>query len=200
MALGRNLDGAVAGALTVSYFPATHLGITGEISLLGGTYRATCRIINPDATIQNAQVCGSFQQSSQSSRNVALTAGLIYRVMAHRRLSPYASARLGLLLGSKSTVTLNGERVGSLVRFYHDPSDGRVVPVGMIGAGITASAGPGYQFRWEVRNVVMGLEAVNGTTSGSPNQEPEHHRRYYQRWTFLLGFEIVLDRVRGHRY
>jgi hypothetical protein len=86
------------------------------------------------------------------------------------------------------------------VVLYQDASPGRLTPLVMLGAGATAASGPGYQFRWEVRDVSMGLEEVTGVTDGRPNREPEHHRRYRHRWAFLFGFEVVLERSRGHRY
>jgi hypothetical protein len=200
MALSRSLNGSISAALGLVYFPDAHLGILGEIALFGGHYDATCRMTNALPTAQNTGVCNSFRQSIQTSSNVALSTGIVYRVLTRRTLSPYLGLRGGVLLGSQSAVTLTGTRINSLVRFYEDRSNSGISPVFMASAGMTAAAGTGYQFRWEVRDIFMTVQEVTSVTSGSPSQEPGHRSRSLQRWTFLFGFEVVLDRRRGHRY
>ena len=200
LSLGRRLDGSINAALMVAYFPARHWGFSGEIALIGGRYKSRCSVTTVAGSIPNAEVCASIDHSVTQSNSVALDGGVLYRPWSRSQLSPYFSARGGLLVGSKSSIETSGTRGGSLVVLYHDPSPGRVTPLAMLGVGMTTSAGPGYQFRWEVRDIIMGIEEVTGVTDGRPQREPEHRRRFRQRWTFLFGFEVVLERSRGHRY
>jgi hypothetical protein len=200
MNLGRRLNGSISAAALVTYFPTAHWGLSGEIALVGGRYDARCAITSQSASVPNSQVCASIDQSVTQSNSVAFNGGVLFRPWSRSVLSPFLSARAGLLVGSMSSIETSGTRGGSLVVMYFDPSPGRVTPLAMLGAGVTTSAGPGYQFRWEVRDIIMGIEEVTGPTNGRPQQEPSHQRRYRQRWTFLFGFEVVLDRSRGHRY
>ena len=200
LSLSRTLDGSITAALMVAYFPSRHWGFSGEIALLGGRYESRCFVTTVAGSVPNTEVCASIDQSFTQSSSVALDGGVLYRPWSRSRLSPYLSVRGGLVFGSKSSIETIGTRGGSLVVLYQDSHPGRVTPLAMLGAGVTTSAGPGYQFRWEVRDIIMGIEEVTGVTDGRPQREPEHRRRFRQRWTFLFGFEVVLERSRGHRY
>lgn len=198
--MGRRLNGSITAALMVVYFPTGHWGFSGEIGLVSGRFDSRCSTTNQSPSVPNAEVCSSINASVAHSKSVAFTGGVIYRPWSRASVSPFLSARGGLLIGSKSSIETTGTREGSLVVLYLDPRPGGLTPLAMLGAGVTASAGPGYQFRWEVRDILMGIEEVTGVTDGRPQREPEHHLRYRHRWTFLFGFEVVLERSRGHRY
>ena len=200
LSLGRRLNGSITGAFTLTYFPHSHWGFSGEVALIGGRYDANCSLTTASGSQQNQEVCSSINQSASRSSSVALNGGVLYRLWGRSRLSPYLSARGGLLFGSNNSVQTTGTRAGAIVTLYHDPNPGKVTPLAMLGVGFTAPAGPGYQFRWEVRDIIMGIEEVTGVTDGRPQREPEHHMRYHHRWAFLFGFEVVLERSRGHRY
>ena len=199
MKVGRKLNGSISAALTLVYFPGAHWGFTGEITLIGGRYDASCTMTSASSS-QNVEVCATINQAGIRSNNVALDAGVLYRILSQKRFSPYLSARGGLLLGSNSAVHTSGSRGPTIVTLYADPTPHRAVPVAMLSAGFTAGAGPGYQFRWEIRDVFMSVEEVTGVTDGRPNREPEHGLRFRQRWSFMFGFEVVLDRAHGRRY
>jgi hypothetical protein len=199
VSLSRRLDGSISAALTLTYFPHPHWGVSGEVALIGGRYNTRC-VVATNGSPTNTQVCNSINQSAKKSSIAALDVGGVYRPLSRSSISPYLSARIGLLVGSLNSVETVGTVGGSLYILYHDdhPSGARVGS--MLGAGVTAPAGPGYQFRWEVRDVIMGVDEVTGVTDGRPQGAPAHDVRYYHRFTFLFGFEVVLDRSRGHRY
>ena len=139
VSLSRRLDGSISAALTLTYFPHPHWGLSGEVALIGGRYNTRCTIATNRSTT-NVAVCSSINQAAKRSSIVALDAGGVYRLLARSRLSPYLSARIGLLVGSLNSVETVGTIGGSLYVLYQDANPSGARLGGMLGAGITAPA------------------------------------------------------------
>jgi len=85
------------------------------------------------------------------------------------------------------------------VPIYIDDSPDRVHPYVGLGLGITAAAGKGYQFRLEIRDNYVRLPIPAGPTIHEALM-PETTTKGKHVFSLMIGFDIVLERKRGHRY
>jgi hypothetical protein len=82
---------------------------------------------------------------------------------------------------------------------YEDDHQSRVEPALALGAGFTAAVGKGYQLRWEIRDNIVGVQRVTGTTPEA-RTVPPHERAFKHVFSMTIGFDVVLERRRGRRY
>jgi hypothetical protein len=82
---------------------------------------------------------------------------------------------------------------------YADDHDSRVAPSLALGFGFTAAVSPGYQLRWEIRDNIVGVQTVTGSTPQS-DMIPPHELTYKHLFSITIGFDVVLERRRGRRY
>jgi hypothetical protein len=70
----------------------------------------------------------------------------------------------------------------------------------MVGAavGFSSPLGTGYQFRFEVRDVVTSMNRLLGPVNGL-GVGPTATRTYHH-FALTLGLDVVLERKRGRRY
>jgi hypothetical protein len=200
--VSRRTRGALAVVFHGTYFPGEHWGFTGEAMLIGLGQEDHCELSFSSGSTRGAEICNSINGEDSPGSAVALSVGAMYRIMSRRIISPYARMHAGLVISQHSTVQLDGFFSDSSVQFtiYDDPSHRRATPVIGLGAGFTAALGRGYQLRWEVRDNIVGLDAVTAPTFGTPNLEPSHERKFKHVWSVTFGFDVVLERRRGRRY
>ena len=86
-----------------------------------------------------------------------------------------------------------------LLTVFEDDKRTRISPAFALGVGATMPISRSYHLRWEVRDNIVGIEAVTGPTS-QPRFEPPHERRFKHMFSVLIGIDIVLERSRGRRY
>lgn len=205
---GLDLQRRIRSSLVVvfhgTYFPGNHWGVTGEAMLLGLGIEDQCTDAMPSGSIRGQVVCRNIQGNQEPASAVALSVGVLYRVASHRVLSPYARAHLGAVISQHSTIRLDGTDDTDpadpvIVPIYSDPTRRQIMPVLGLGVGFTAAVGPGYQLRWEVRDQITGLDKVTGIT-GVNGAEPPHKLVFKNIFTVTFGFDVVLERKRGHRY
>lgn len=206
LSIKRRIRPTITFGFHGTYFSGDHLGYTGEAFLLGIGFRDQCFLTYASGSTRNAQVCSSLNGREKAATAVALSAGLIYRVMSRKSISPYARASAGVLVGSQSSVRTEGEFVepqtGSepiTVIIFPDERSSHLSPIGVLAAGFTANMGPGYQLRWEFRDNIAGVRAVTGATAVS-GLAPPTATRLKHLLGFTVGFEVVLERRRGRRY
>jgi hypothetical protein len=107
---------------------------------------------------------------------------------------------VGLLFSNQSSVLTQGvTNSGVLLTIFEDEKRTRVSPSLALGVGATMQIGRSYHLRWEVRDNIVGVEAVTGPTD-APRFEPPHERTYKHLFSVLLGIDVVLERSRGRRY
>jgi hypothetical protein len=203
--LGRRIRPTVSFGFSGIYFPGNHVGWTGEAYLIGLGFEDRCTEVYASGSGRNSRVCQSIDQGEKAATAVALNGGLIYRVASRAVISPYLRLAAGVLFTTQSSVRMVGQfpsaETGELadVTIYPDDHDSRVAPTGVLGLGFTSAVGHGYQLRWEVRDNIAAVRAVTGATlvDGTP---PPTATRIKHLISLNVGFDVVLERRRGHRY
>jgi hypothetical protein len=203
--LTRRTRGSLAVVFHGTYFPGEHWGFTGEAMLLGLGTEDGCEIRFSSGSTEGAQICSSINGNDTPGSAVGLSLGTMYRILSRKVISPYARVNAGIVVSQHSTVQLDGfftDPGAEDVRFtvYDDPDGAKATPVIGVGVGFTAALGRGYQLRWELRDNMVGLQAVSGPTFGTPNLEPSHKRSFKHVWSVTFGFDVILERRRGRRY
>ncbi len=206
LAVSRSIRPTVTVGFSSVYFPREHLGYVVEGYLLGLGFRDTCHLVYASGSTRNSEACSFINNAEKAATAVSLSGGLIYRVNSRRLVSPYARVAAGLLFSTQSSVRMigefhSGQSGGQLVDaiIYPDDHDSRVLPVGVLGVGFTASLGRGYQVRWEVRDNIAGIRTVTGATAVDGTLPPTAVR-FKHLFSFNVGFDVVLERRRGRRY
>lgn len=205
-ALSRRIRGNLMFGGRAIYYPGDHFGYFGEAFLMGLGYEDRCIIPNPTISQRNTQVCASINQNSTPASAVQASAGVIYRVNANQLISPYARLSVGGALSSRSPIATTGSFAsaasgGQLVDLdvYTDEGTSQFHPAIGIGAGFTAQIARGYQMRWELRDNIIGIDAVTGPTVIEGDRPPTATRLRH-RFSLEVGFDVVLERKRGRRY
>jgi hypothetical protein len=199
-ALSRSIKGTFGAGFSGAYFAGEHIGLTADFFLLGLGYDDSCRILGTPQTLRNVQVCNDIDEQEKSAAAVTVSAGANFRFFSREFISPFARANVGLLFSNQSSVLTQGvTNEGVLLTIFEDDKRTRVSPAFALGVGATMPITRSYHLRWEVRDNIVGIEAVTGPTT-QPRFEPPHERRYKHMFSVLIGIDVVLERSRGRRY
>jgi opacity protein-like surface antigen len=197
--LTRTLGASLVAGVGVSYFPSRTLGFQGEITYLGFSLDDGCTVLNGGASRETQQICGSIQGQSNTSGAISFFAGVLARAAAHRVLSPYLRAGVGLVAIDRSTVDVSGiDSTGQVFGVLIDDSPRELAFGAVLGAGLTFALGPGYQFRLEGQDVVSGLDRATGPAGAS--LRPPIASRAFHHFALTMGLDVVLEQKRGRRY
>lgn len=202
--LSRDLSSSLMAGAAATYFSSANVGFTFEVFYLGLPLDDSCTglFYNTDAEARNQQLCDNIAAATPSTSAIAFFGGVILRTSATRAISPYVRGGVGVLSYSTGTAELSGLFVsGNAIRSRavivdDNPKKGAVAP--QVAAGITARLGPGYQFRFELRDLLVPLQRVTGPADDlarAPIETRVHHRI-----ALTLGLDVVLERKRGRRY
>jgi hypothetical protein len=204
--LTRGVKRTLGGGFSGTYYKGTHLGITAEAFLLGLGYDDTCRLVAPAQSTRNVARCSSIDEKERSAAAVAVSAGLVYRIASDEFISPFLRASAGFLINNQSPLLLVAEAPATPTGppaeliIYDDPNNGtRLRPAFGLGVGTTVAAGKGYQLRWEIRDNIVGIQAVTGAIAGR-GEVPPHKTVYKHIFSLNLGLDVILERQRGRRY
>ncbi len=203
--LTRVIDGGLGLMFYGMYFPKKNFGLSGEVFFLGTDYEDECKVAfttgdgGPDPN-PTRTVCADVDATSRSTATVMLTVGGVARLSPRGAISPYLRAAGGLALINRSSVAMAGQSGGLVRVIYSDDNTRSVSPAAVLGLGFTAqSKRGGYQVRLEIRDNIIGYDAVTG--AGPPGGgRPPTEVSYHHFFTFLIGFEVVLEKSRGRRY
>jgi hypothetical protein len=200
-ALSRSVKRAIGAGFSGTYYRGRHLGLTAEAFLVGLGYDDACRLVAPAQSAPNVQRCNSIDQKDRSAAAVTLSGGLVYRIASDEFISPFARVGVGVLVNNQSPLLLVGEaNNGAELFIYNDDNPGtRLRPAFALGVGTTIAAGKGYQIRWEVRDNIVGIQRVTSATTGT-GQVPPHETAYKHIFSLNVGFDVILERLRGRRY
>ena len=199
-AINRSIKGTIAAGFSGTYYAGEHVGLTADAFLLGLGFDDSCRLTPPVESARNQQICDDIDQQEKSAAAVTLSGGAVFRFLSREPVSPFARVSAGLLFSNQSSVLTQGVRDdGVLLTIYEDSRRTRVTPSLALGVGATMPIGRAYHLRWEVRDNIVGIEAVTGPTS-APRFEPPHERRYKHLFSILIGIDVILERSRGRRY
>ncbi|MGH7658572.1 MAG: outer membrane beta-barrel protein [Gemmatimonadales bacterium] len=203
LAISRETRSTIGVIFQGTYFPGEHLGFTGEAMLVGLGYDTNCRLAFASGSSRNASVCADIDESTDPGTAVALSAGVMYRVMSRQFVSPYLRANVGIAISQSKSLLAEGQFATSqgpaTVIVYPNDEPKRITPAFGFGAGATFAAGRGYQIRLEVRDNIVGIQSVTGITEND-GIEPPNEIRYTHNFSLTIGFDIVLERRRGRRY
>jgi len=204
-AVTRSVKRTIGAGFSGTYYKGTHLGLTGEAFLLGLGYDDTCRLVAPAQSTLNVERCNSIDERERSAAAVSTSVGLVYRIASDEFISPFVRASAGMLINNQSPLLL----VGSAQRqsgppaeliIYDDHNPGtRIRPAFALGVGTTIAAGKGYQLRWEIRDNIVGIQAVTGAIAGR-GEVPPHETVYKHLFSLNVGLDVILERQRGRRY
>jgi hypothetical protein len=202
-AIGRRIRSTITVGFGGTYFPYEHLGVSVEGFLIGLGFEDSCRLAFSSGSGDAATACQSIQGATKSATAVTLSGGPVFRVNSRSLISPYARANLGLVISNQSSLRTIGRFStpdGTAERVvFADDHDSRIAPSLALGAGFTAAVGKGYQLRWEVRDNIVGVQRVTGSTPQS-DLVPPHELTYKHLFSLTIGFDVVLERRRGRRY
>jgi opacity protein-like surface antigen len=198
--LTRNISPTFGVGFSGAYFPGSSVGFTGDLLLLGLGYDDSCRIAGTPQSLQNVEVCDDIEEQDQSAAAVTVSAGANFRFFSREPISPFLRANVGVLFSNQSSVLTQGVTDSRLlVTIYDDEKRSRVSPGLSLGAGATMAISRGYHLRWEVRDNIVGIEAVTGPVAVQ-GQVPPHERVYKHMFSVLIGVDVILERSRGRRY
>jgi opacity protein-like surface antigen len=202
-AIGRRIRSTIVIGFGGTYFPHEHLGLSVEGFLIGLGFEDSCRLVFPSGSGDAATTCQSIQGATKSATAVTLSGGPVFRINSNRLISPYARANVGLVFSNQSSLRTIGRypTSGGLAErtVFADDHDSRIAPSLALGAGFTAAVAKGYQLRWEIRDNIVGVQRVTGSTPQS-DLVPPHKLTYKHLFSMTIGFDVVLERRRGRRY
>lgn len=199
-AINRSIKANFGAGFSGAYFKGENLGVSADFFLLGLGYDDSCRIIGPVQSARNSQVCRDIDSQDKSAAAVTVSVGANYRLFPREFISPFLRANVGVLFSNQSSVLTQGvSNNGVLLTIFEDEKRTRVSPALGLGVGATMPISRTYHLRWEVRDNIVGIEAVTGPTS-QPRFEPPHERQYKHMFSVLIGIDVVLERSRGRRY
>jgi hypothetical protein len=135
--------------------------------------------------------CAAINGASRPATSVALSAGGIYRIASDQPMHPFVRANVGLVLSPQSFV--------KMFPVYDDDGGSTIHPYLSFGGGAVVVIGRGYQLRFEVADNWLTIPTVAAGT-GAPGVVPRTSSVGKHFLTFLVGFDVVLERKRGRRY
>jgi len=202
--LSRDVGSTLLAGAGATYYQSPHLGFTLEVFYLGIPLDDSCTglFYNADVENRNEQLCNYIAGSALSSSAIGFFGGFVVRAAPTRAISPYVRAGAGLLSYSTGTVDMSGVFVSNnisqsrAVIVDDKPKKGALTV--QVAAGFTARLSPGYQFRFELRDVLSPLEHVTGAANdlGQVSKATRVHHRV----ALTLGLDIILEKKRGRRY
>jgi hypothetical protein len=200
LALTRSVTGGLGLMFYGIYFPKPNLGLSGEVFFTGTNYDDTCKIAFSTGDQDVATACGDIDGDSNGTSTVQITAGAMWRISPRGSVSPYVRAGLGVAIINRSSVAMEGRTGNGVVQVYVDDDARSLSPTAVLGAGFTAGTKRGgYQIRFEVRDNIVGYDAVT-MASNRAGIKPPSEAKYQHLFSVQIGFEIVLEKSRGRRY
>ncbi len=198
--LSRSIQSNFGAGFSGAYFPGSNLGFTADFLLLGLGYDDTCSIVNSPESLRNLEVCDDITDQDKSAAAVTVGVGVNYRFASRDFISPFVRANVGLLFSNQSSILTQGvTNDGVLLTIYEDEKRESVTPAFALGLGASMQISRGYHLRWEVRDNIVGIDAVTGPTS-QPRFVPPHEQVYKHMFSILIGVDVILERDRGRRY
>jgi len=214
VSLGRSLRTGFAATLAATYFRTPHLGYVVEAGFFGIGSEAQCAPVVPfHATTDNVnqKACNYLQGQNLRGDAVGLLGGVVWRFMTGGTQPYVRAAAGGAILGSSFAeavapvlVSGNGQ---STVWFLADQNHKELTWMVSVGAGVMLPLAPGYQMRFEVRDLIVALPYPTGpaTDTGAVANsnalpQPPISLKTMNITSVMIGLDVVLERRRGRRY
>lgn len=208
--LTRDVTSSLIAGASATYYPGAHFGYTAEVFYLGLPLDDACTGLffnvdpqgDPIYGPRNAQLCDNVTRASLSTSAIAFLGGVTVRAAGNRVVSPYVRGGLGVVAYSTGTIELSGVFVeGGAIQgraVYVDDNPKTLAFSGQVAAGFNVRLGPGYQFGFELRDVLVPLKRVTGPSDDF--LRPPTETRVYHHIALTLGLGVILEKSRGRRY
>jgi hypothetical protein len=205
--VGRSIQGRLGGGMAASYFKGQHLGLTADIFAFELAYADACRVLGTAVEV-NRLGCQDIDETERSALAAVISVGGIFRFASREIVSPFARVGAGILISNQSSLIMSGlarpanlppDSPPFLVRVYDDDRKSRVGAALGLGVGFTTPISRGFQFRWEVRDNIVGIQRVDGAAPEN-DLDPPHSIAYKHLFSLIAGVDLVLERSRGRRY
>ena len=208
LSLGRVLRPGLAASVSATYFRSPHLGYSVEVGFFGIGTESRCAPVSayqPDPNAFNQRACQFIEGENINGDVVGFLAGFIWRATTGGP-QPFIRAGVGGgILGTSYVET--AAPVGpnaSEVFFLTERSRKETTWMVSLGAGAMLPLAPGYQLRFEARDLIVALPIATGpaapdTTGAHPPYAPVGTRVMHLP-TLSIGLDVVLEKKRGRRY
>lgn len=206
----RDVTSSIIAGASATYYPGAHVGYTAEVFYLGlplddgcdGVFYNTDPQADPTYGPRNAQLCDNISRASLSTSAVAFLGGVTLRAAGSRVVSPYVRGGVGFVAYTAGTIELSGVYVegGQLQSraVYEGGNSSQLAFSGQLAGGFTIRMGPGYQFAFELRDVVVPLKRITGPSDDFAR--PPTESRLYHHVALTFGLGVILEKSRGRRY
>jgi hypothetical protein len=199
LSLSRQFRRNLVIAMSGTYFPGRHLGLNVEAQLIGLGTEDQCVLHTLPGTALGDSVCASFNRRERTATSAAISVGGVYRIASHHVIHPYLRGNVGLVVTQHSFLKAAGDSSGVEVEIYTDDRTTSAQPYFSLGGGVVAVIGRGFQARFELRDNYIKIPAVSGATSRQGLKPPSNSIGKHL-LTFIVAFDVVLERKRGRRY
>ena len=211
--VGRVFRTGFLAGVGATLYRSPHFGLAGEVAYLGLATESRCAPRGPyafDSQHINEQACLSAQGNRLPTNAVALQAGVAWRALPGARVEPYVRAIGGLALLGGSFVETSGlvavpsadtTRPPVVSRIFLTESSRRELTwIATLSAGVMFELSPGYQLRFEARDILIGLPGVTGPApaDGALPVAPTRDRTV-QLPAFAVSLDLVLEPQRHPR-
>jgi hypothetical protein len=191
--------------LTSTYYKSSALGFTGELMLLGAGTDLQCQVKSSNGSPNTDYLCSTISTSGTTGSSVTASLGGAFRMASHSVVSPFITARGGVIITDQSTIAVEGDTlvndsIFAIVPVYEDPDRTMVNWYVQLAAGASFAIARGYRLRIEARDNIFPVDVVDGPTVGNVGGTPPNSKAVKQLFSLMLGFDIVLEKKRGHRY
>jgi len=186
----------------MTYFPHPNIGWTGELTYLGLGTTDGCRLTVDNGDFFNRTACAAIQGHERAASAIAAMGGVVVRSSSRADLQPYLRGLVGLALVPRSTTAVTaffGQDNNTALPLYVEDNSKAAKPIGALGVGFATAPHNGYQFRLEARATAVQLVKVTGPAAiGDLN--PPTGSKWVMLPSFIVSFDIVLEKRRGRRY
>lgn len=213
LALGRYFRTGFVVGVGATLFRSPHFGLAAEVAFLGLATESRCAPRGPyafDSQRINELACLSAQGYHLPTNATAIQAGVAWRALPGARVQPFVRAIGGAALLGGSFVETRGlvavptadtTRPPVVTRTFLTESSRRELTwIATLSVGVMLELPPGYQLRFEARDVLIGLPVVTGpgpitaTLPVAPTADRTVHLP-----AFTVSLDLVLEPLRRPR-
>ncbi len=190
----------LTGQLT--YFPKPTFGWTGELTYLGLGTSDGCHLVVDHGDFFNRAACTAIDGHERAASAIAAMGGAVWRPSSRGDLQPYLRGTVGLALVPRSTTAVTaffGQDDNTALPLYVEDNSKAAKPIGALSIGFATAPHNGYQFRIEARATAVQLVQVTGPATIG-NLSPPTGSKWVMLPSFVVAFDIVLEKRRGRRY
>ena len=216
LALSRRFRPGFTVGVGATLFRSPHFAYTLDISFLGLTTESRCASLGPvaspyalDSQHINQQACEDIQGRSIPTNAAAFQLGGTWRIVTQGLAQPYARLVAGAAIVGGSFIEASGrvfasDSPGPQTRarvFLADQNRREIMLLATLAAGVTLEAAPGYQLRFEARDVMARIPTVTGPGDYT-RLDPfaQVGSRTVHLLALTVALDLVLERQRTRRY